>query len=63
LINPSRRKRIADGSGVTLQDVNKLMKQFQDTKKMMRMMGDKRNMMNMMKQFKGMGGKMPTGIE
>jgi hypothetical protein len=29
----------------------------------MRMMGDKRNMMNMMKQFKGMGGKMPTGIE
>ncbi len=61
-INPSRRKRIAAGSGTTMQDVNKLMKQFQDTKKMMRMMGDKRNMANMMRQFKNMGGKMPQGM-
>jgi len=61
-INPNRRKRIAAGSGTTMQDVNKLMKQFQDTKKMMRMMGDKRNMANMMRQFKNMGGKMPQGM-
>ncbi len=60
IINPSRRNRIAKGSGTSLQEVNKLMKQFQDTKKMMRMMSDKRNMANMMKQFKGMGGKLPT---
>jgi signal recognition particle subunit SRP54 len=61
IINPSRRNRIAKGSGTSLQDVNKLMKQFQDTKKMMRMMSDKRNMMNMMKQFKNMGGgNLPT---
>jgi signal recognition particle subunit SRP54 len=38
LINGSRRKRIADGSGTTIQDVNKLLKQFDDMNKMMRMM-------------------------
>lgn len=59
VINVSRRNRIARGSGVNIQEVNKLMKQFEDTKKMMHMMSDKRNMMNMMQKFKGMGGKMP----
>jgi signal recognition particle subunit SRP54 len=38
LINGSRRKRIAKGSGSTIQDVNRLMKQFEDTRKVMRMM-------------------------
>lgn len=38
IINGSRRKRIADGSGTSIQDVNKLMKQFEDTRKMMKMM-------------------------
>jgi signal recognition particle subunit SRP54 len=59
IINVSRRNRIARGSGVNIQEINKLMKQFEDTKKMMHMMSDKRNMMNMMQKFKGMGGKMP----
>lgn len=59
LINVSRRQRIAKGSGTTIQDVNKLMKQFEDTRKMMKMMSNKKNMATMMKQFKGMGGKMP----
>ncbi len=59
IINHSRRQRIAKGSGTTVQEVNKLLKQFKDTKKMMRMMSDKRNMMNMMKQFKNRGGQMP----
>ena len=37
LINGSRRKRIASGSGTTIQDVNRLLKQFDESKKMMRM--------------------------
>lgn len=36
LINGSRRKRIADGSGTTVQDVNKLLKQFTEMQKMMK---------------------------
>ena len=59
IISTSRKQRIADGSGTTIQDVNKLMKQFEDTRKMMKMMSNKKNMANMMKQFKGMGGNMP----
>ena len=39
IINSSRRKRIADGSGTTVVDVNKLLKQFKDTKKLMKKMG------------------------
>ena len=37
LINGSRRKRIAEGSGTTVQDVNRLLKQFEESKKMMKM--------------------------
>ncbi len=37
LINGSRRKRIADGSGTDVQEVNRLLKQFGETKKMMKM--------------------------
>lgn len=37
VINGSRRKRIARGSGMTVQDVNKLVKQFEDVRKMMKM--------------------------
>ncbi len=36
IINSSRRKRIANGSGTTVQDVNRLLKQFRETKKMMK---------------------------
>jgi len=55
LINGSRRKRICAGSGTTVQDVNRLMKQFDDMNKMMKMMqggGGKGRMMNMMKNMK-----------
>ena len=38
LINGSRRKRIAEGSGTTVQDVNRLLKQFEELKKMMKML-------------------------
>lgn len=37
VINGSRRKRIADGSGTSLQDVNRLLKQFEGSRKMMKM--------------------------
>ncbi len=37
LINGSRRKRIASGSGTDIQEVNRLLKQFDDTRKMMKM--------------------------
>jgi signal recognition particle subunit SRP54 len=37
VLNGSRRKRIAMGSGTTVQEVNKLLKQFEDTRKMMKM--------------------------
>jgi signal recognition particle subunit SRP54 len=47
-LNGSRRKRIADGSGTSLPEVNKLIKQFEGTRKMMKtVMGA--NMGNMMK--------------
>lgn len=59
LINGSRRKRIASGAGSTIQDVNKLMKQFEDTRKMMKMMGNKKQMANMMRQMKNMPGGAP----
>ena len=48
LINPSRKQRIALGSGTTVADVNKLLKQF-DT------------MRSMMKKMSGAGGKAPRG--
>ncbi|MEG1737377.1 MAG: signal recognition particle protein [Odoribacter sp.] len=38
LINGARRKRIADGSGTTVPDVNRLLKQFEESKKMMKML-------------------------
>jgi signal recognition particle subunit SRP54 len=40
IINGNRRKRIAAGSGTTIQDVNRLLKQFEEIKKMMKMMTD-----------------------
>ena len=56
MINGSRRRRIAKGSGTSVEEVNKLLKQFDQMKKLM-------------KQFSGMGGKrrmfgrkMPFGI-
>lgn len=38
ILNGSRRKRIADGSGTSIQEVNRLLKQFDETRKMMKLM-------------------------
>lgn len=56
LISGSRRKRIADGCGKSIQDVNQLLKQFNDMSKMMKMMqgGGAKKMASMMKGAKGM---------
>jgi signal recognition particle subunit SRP54 len=54
LINGNRRSRIAAGSGRTIQEVNKLLKQFDEMRKMMRMMSNKDQMRNMMRQSPGM---------
>lgn len=53
ILNGSRRQRIAKGSGQSIQEVNKLLKQFEDTRKMMRMMGDKNQMAKLMKNMPG----------
>jgi signal recognition particle subunit SRP54 len=54
IINGSRRKRIAAGSGTTIPDVNRLIKQFDDTRKMMKMVtaNKGRNMANVMRNMK-----------
>ncbi|MGM8364165.1 signal recognition particle protein [Virgibacillus sp. W0181] len=53
IINASRKKRIAKGSGTTVSKVNRLLKQFDDMKKMMK------QMTNMQKGKKGKGMKLP----
>lgn len=56
IINASRRQRIAKGSGTSLQEVNRLLKQFEETRKMMRMAtGGMKNPMAMMKQMRQQG--------
>jgi signal recognition particle subunit SRP54 len=59
LINGSRRKRIATGSGTSVQDVNRLIKQFDDTRKMMKMMSGGKNLMRMMGNMSAMKNRMP----
>ncbi len=48
IINGSRRKRIAEGSGTTIQEVNRLLKQFTETQKMMKAMSGGKNIARMM---------------
>jgi len=48
LLNGSRRKRIADGSGTDIQEVNRLIKQFAETRKMMRIVAQGKNINKMM---------------
>ncbi|MCK5463022.1 MAG: signal recognition particle protein [Bacteroidales bacterium] len=56
VLNGNRRKRIAFGSGTTIQEVNRLIKQFGETRKMMKMMSGGKNLSKMMG---GMQGGMP----
>ncbi|MDG6777444.1 signal recognition particle protein [Thiomicrorhabdus sp. zzn3] len=58
VIKGSRKRRIAMGSGTSVQDVNKLLKQFTQMQKMMKKVS-KGGMKNMMR---GLGGKLPPGL-
>jgi signal recognition particle subunit SRP54 len=59
VLNGSRRKRIATGSGTNIQEVNRLIKQFDETRKMMHMMtkGGGKNVMRMMNSMRKAPGK------
>lgn len=54
IINGSRKKRIALGSGTTIQEINQLLKQFEQMRQMMKTIkkGGSRNFMNMMRQIR-----------
>ena len=52
LINGSRRRRIAQGSGSTAQDINQLLKQFQQTQKMVKQISRSRNPKDLMNLFR-----------
>ncbi|CUS48651.1 MAG: signal recognition particle subunit SRP54 Ffh [Idiomarinaceae bacterium HL-53] len=58
IIKGSRKRRIAAGSGVQVQDVNKLLKQFTQMQKMMKKMKGG----GMAKMLRQMGGRMPPGM-
>jgi signal recognition particle subunit SRP54 len=59
LILGSRKRRIADGSGTAIQDVNKVLKQYEQMQKMMKKVSGKGGMMKMMR---GLQGKLPPGM-
>ena len=52
ILNGSRRQRIAAGSGTSIQEVNRLIKQFDETRKMMRMVTQAKNPARMMRGMK-----------
>lgn len=58
IIKASRKKRIAAGAGVTVQEVNQLLRQFEQSREVMKMM-KKGGMAKMMRAFKGLGGRFP----
>ncbi len=58
LIKGSRKRRIANGSGTRVQDVNRLLKQFKQMQKMMKKMSGG----GMAKMMRGMKGRMPPGM-
>ena len=58
VLNGSRKRRITEGSGTSIQDLNRLLKQHKQMQKMMKKLGNKSAMQNMMR---GLGGMMPPG--
>ncbi len=52
ILNGSRKQRIAKGSGTSIQDVNRLLKQFEDTRKMMRMVTQAKNPARLMNNLR-----------
>jgi len=63
-INGSRKRRIAEGSGTRIQDINKVLKQHKQMQKMMKKVGNKSAMQKLLKRLPGggmPGGGMPGG--
>jgi len=60
VIKGSRKRRIANGSGTQIQDVNRLLKQFSQMQKMFKQVSKKRGIGNIMR---GVKGKMPPGMQ
>lgn len=59
LIVGSRKRRIAEGSGTKIQDVNRVLKQHEQMQKMLKKVSNKGGMMKMMR---GLQGKLPPGM-
>ena len=55
VLNSSRKKRIAAGSGTQVVDINRLLKQFEAIQQLTKQFSDPRKAKGMMKRFKGMG--------
>ena len=62
IMNGSRKKRIAGGSGTQIQDINRLIKQHKQMSKMMKKVTKKGGMSKMMRGLGGMKGQMPGGM-
>ncbi len=64
VIHASRKQRIANGSGTSVQEVNKLLKQYQTMAKMMKKMGKlgQKGLMRSMGGMMGKGGGLPPGL-
>jgi signal recognition particle subunit SRP54 len=59
IINPSRKKRIADGCGQTIEDVNRLLSQYKQMQKMFRQLNGKKGGKH--RKMKGM--RLPPGFD
>ncbi len=59
IIKDSRKKRISKGSGTSIPEVSRLIKQFEETKKMMKQLTGNSNLMKKMKKKKGAGLRLP----
>ncbi len=61
IIKASRKRRIAQGAGVSVQEVNRLLKQFEQSREVMKMM-KKGGVAKMMRAFRGLGGNRFPGM-
>ena len=61
ILNATRKRRIAKGSGTRVSDINDLLKQFEQMKKMMKSFSGMGKMKQMMQGMKGMRGNLPFG--
>ncbi len=61
IINPSRKRRIAKGCGLNVEDVNRLLKQFEQMQKVMKQIGGKKGKRKKFRGLPGLGGMPPMG--